>query len=41
MWNEYVKVVMKRLGLVNDDVHNNRDKWMSLTFGNRSNTTSV
>jgi len=29
-----VKVDMKRLGLVKDDAHN-RDKWTSLTTGNR------
>jgi len=34
MWNECVKVDMKRLGLVKDDAHN-RGKWRSLTTGNR------
>jgi len=34
MWNECVKVGMKRLGLVKDDAQN-RDKWRSLTTGNR------
>jgi len=33
MWNECVKVDMKRLGLVKDDAHN-REKWRSLTTGN-------
>jgi len=33
MWNESVKINMKRLGLVKGDAHN-RDKWRSLTTGN-------
>jgi len=35
MWKECVKVNMKRLGLVKNGAHN-RDKWRSLTTGNRS-----
>jgi len=36
MWNECVKVdIMIKLGLCKDDAHN-RDKWRSLTTGNRS-----
>jgi len=33
-WNKCVKVDMRRFCLVKDDAHN-RDKWRSLTTGNR------
>jgi len=37
-WNECMKVDMIKLGLVKDDAHN-RDKWRSLTTGNRPTLT--
>jgi len=33
-WSEFVKVDIKRLGLVKDDAHN-PDKWNGLTSGDR------
>jgi len=32
LWNECVKIDIKRLGLVKDDAHN-QDMWRSLTTG--------
>jgi len=34
MWNECLKVDMKKLGLVKDDARN-REKWGSVTIGSR------